>query len=60
MSMIKSKMSEEFLAKFVRIPREENKQVDHFAKVASVEYTDVTSYVLFFIQYSLAINKVEV
>ena len=58
--MVKSKMSEEFLAKFVRIPREENEQVDRFAKVASVEYTDVTSYVLFFIQYSLAINKVEV
>ena len=60
MSMVKSKMSEEFLAKFVRIPSEENEQVDRFAKVASVEYTDVTSYVLFFIQYSLAINKVEV
>ena len=60
LTMIKSKMSEKFSIKFVQIPREENEQANHLAKAASVKYTDVTSQVLSFIQYSLAIDKVEV
>jgi len=60
LTMIKSKMSEKFSIKFVQIPREENEQADRLAKAASVKYTDATSQVLSFIQYSLAIDKVEV
>ena len=41
LSMVKSKMSEEFLVKFVQIPREENEQVDRLAKAASVECMDI-------------------
>ena len=60
LTMIKSKMSKKFSIKFVQIPREENEQANRLAKAASVKYTDVTSQVLSFIQYSLAIDKVEV
>ena len=60
LSMVKSKKSEEFPIKFVQIPRDENKQADCLAKATSAEYTDVPSQVLSFIQYSLAIDKVEV
>ena len=60
LSMVKSKMGEEFLVKFVQIPREENEQADRLAKAASVEYTDIPGQVLSFIQYSPAIDKVEV
>ena len=41
LSMVKSKMSEEFLVKFVQIPKEENDQVDRLAKAAFVEYMDI-------------------
>ena len=60
LTMIKSKMSKKFSIKFVQIPREENEQANRLAKAAFVKYTDVTSQVLSFIQYSLAIDKVEV
>ena len=53
-------MSKEFSTKFVQIPREENEQVDYLTKVASAKYTDITNQVLSFIQYSPAIDKVEV
>ena len=60
LSMVKSKMSEEFLVKFVQIPREENEQVDRLAKAASVECMDIPGQILSFIQYSPTIDKVEV
>ena len=60
LSMIKDKKSEGFSTKFIQILREENKQADCLAKVASIEYIDITSQVLSFVQYSLAIDKVEV
>ena len=60
LSMVKGKMSEEFSAKFVQVLREENEQADRLAKVAFMEYMDVTNQVLSFVQYSLAIDKVEV
>ena len=60
LSMVKSKVSEEFSVKFVQIPREENEQVNRLAKATSVEYTDVTNQVLSFIQYSPTIDKVKV
>lgn len=43
LSMIKGKMREGLSAKFVQIPREENKQADHLAKVASTEDMIVTN-----------------
>ena len=60
LSMVKSKMGEEFSVKFIQILREENKQADHLAKTTSAEYTDVPGQVLSFIQYSLSIDKVEI
>ena len=60
LSMVKNKMGEEFSIKFVQIPREENEQANRLAKAASIEYMDVPSQVLSFIQYSPAIDKVEV
>lgn len=59
LSIIKSKMSEEFLAKLVQVPREENEQPGYFTRSASIEYTNVTNQVLSFVQYSPTINKVE-
>ena len=60
LSMVEDKMSGEFSAKFMQVPREENEQADRLAKVASTEYMDVTNQMLSFIQYSPAIDKVEV
>ena len=60
MGMIKGNMSEGLSAKFVQIPREENKQVDRLAKAASAECMVVTDQALSFIQYSPAIDKVEI
>ena len=60
LSMIKRKMGEGLLANFVQIPREKNKQADRLAKVASTECMVVINHVLFFIQYSPIIDKVEV
>ena len=60
LSMVKSKMGEEFSIKFIQIPREENKQADHLAKMTSAEYTDIPGQVLSFIQYSLSVDKVEI
>ena len=60
LNMVKRKVSWGLSAKFVQIPRKENKQVDRLAKVASAEYMDVICHVLSFVQYSPAIDKVEV
>ena len=60
LSMVKSKMGEEFSVKFVQIPREENEKADRLAKTASAECIDIPNQVLSFIQYSPAIDKVEI
>ena len=60
LSMVKSKMGEEFLVEFIKIPREVNELADHLAKVASTMYTDVLDQVLSFIQHFPTIDKVEV
>ena len=60
LGMIKGKVSEGLSAKFVQIPREENEQVDRLAKAASTECMVITNQVLSFIQYSPAIDKVEI
>ena len=60
LSMVKRKMSEGLLAKFMQISREENEQVDCLVKATSVECMDVINQVLSFVQYFLAIKKVEV
>ena len=51
-SMVKERISQKFLAKFVQIPKEENEQVDRLAKAASAECMVVTNQVLSFVQYS--------
>ena len=60
LSMIKRNVGRGLLANFVQIPREKNKQADRLAKVASAECMVVINHVLFFIQYSPAIDKVKV
>ena len=60
LNMVKRKVKWGLSAKFVQIPRKKNKQVDCLAKVASIEYMDVICHVLSFVQYSPAIDKVEV
>ena len=60
LNMVKRKVNWGLSAKFVQIPRKKNKQVDCLAKVASIEYMDVICLVLSFVQYSPAIDKVEV
>ena len=60
LSMIKGKVSKEFLAKFVQILREENEQADRLAKATSAEHMVVTNQVLSFVQYSPTIDKVVV
>ena len=60
LKMVKIKMSKGFSAKFVQVPREENEQADRLAKATSAEHMDVISQVLSFVQYSPAIDKVEV
>ena len=46
--------------KFVQVPREGNEHTDHLAKAASEEHMTIGSQVLSFIQYSLAINEVDI
>ena len=41
LSMVKSKMGEEFSVKFVQIPREENEKADRLAKATSAECIDI-------------------
>lgn len=60
LSMVKGRKDQSFLFKFVEISREENEQADHLAKVASAEHMVVSGQVLSFIQYSLAMDEVEV
>lgn len=60
LSMVKERVSQNFLAKFMQIPREENEQADRLAKAATVEHMVITGQVLSFIQYSPAINKIYV
>ena len=60
LSMIKRNVGEGLWANFVQIPREKNEQADRLAKVAFAECMVVINHVLFFIQYSPAIDKVEV
>ena len=58
--MVRSSMSEEFLATFVQVRKEKNEQADRLAKAAFVEHTGVTDQVLSIVQYSPAIDKKEV
>jgi len=60
LSMVKERVSQKFLAKFVQIPREENEQANHLAKVASTEHMVMNGQVLSFVQYSAAIDKIDV
>ena len=54
------KRVDEFQAKFVQIPREENGQADRFTKTTSAEHMLIPSKVLSFVQLSPLINGVDV
>ena len=58
--MVRERVSQKFLAKFVQILKEENEQVDHLAKVASAEHMVINGQVLSFVQYLPAIEKIDV
>ena len=60
LSIVKERVNQKFMAKFVQIPREENEQPDRLAKAAFVEHMVINDQVLSFIQYSPAINKIGV
>ena len=60
LNIIKGKVSKGFSAKFVQILREVNQQVDRLAKATSAEHMVIANQVLSFVQYSPAIDKVEV
>lgn len=60
LSMVKSQVNKGLLAKFVQIPREGNEQPDCLAKAASAKHMVIIIQVLSFIQYSPAIDKLEV
>lgn len=60
LSMVKSKISEEFSAKFTQVPKEEKEQANCLVRAASVEHMDVANQLLFFVQHSPTIDKVEV
>lgn len=49
LSMVKERVSQNFVVKFVQIPREENKQADRLAKAVSAEHMTIDSQVLSFI-----------
>ncbi|XP_075654931.1 uncharacterized protein LOC142625114 [Castanea sativa] len=60
LNVLKSKTGDGFSVKFIQILREENEQADCLAKAASAKYTNTTNEVLSFVQYALAIDKLEV
>lgn len=60
LNLVKRKIGDGFVVKFVQISREENKQADRLAKATSAEYTDTASKVLSFIQYTPAIDELKV
>lgn len=49
LSMVKERVSQNFVVKFVQIPREENKQVDRLAKAMSAKHMTINNQVLSFI-----------
>ena len=60
LSMVKSRVYQNFLVKFVQIPKEENEQVDCLAKAATAEHIAINNQVLFFVQYSPANDKMDI
>ena len=58
--MIKERVSQKFLAKFVQILREENEQTDRLAKATFTERMDIKGQVLCSVQCLPAINKIDV
>ena len=60
LSPVKKRVSQNFVLKFMQIPREENEHANRLAKIAYVEHMSINNQVLSFIQYSLAIKEVDV
>ena len=59
-SMVKERISQKFLAKFVQISRGENEQANRLAKAASAEHMVITGRILSFVQNSPAIAKIDI
>ena len=59
LSIVKGRVSQKLLAKFMQIPREENDQAVRLPKTASAEHMVIASQVLSFAQYSPAIDKID-
>ena len=57
LSMVKGRVDQKLLAKFVQIPMEENEQVDCLAKAESMEHMVITGQVLSFVQTPLPLTK---
>jgi len=60
LEQVRKRVGDNLQAKFVQIPREENKQIDWLAKTASAEYMPISSKVLSFVQLSPLIDGVGV
>ena len=60
LSLVKKRIGLGFAVELVQIPREENKQADCLTKVASTEHMTISSQVLSFVQYSPAIEKIDI
>ena len=57
LSMVKGRVNQKLLAKFVQILMEENEQVDCLAKAESTEHMVITGQVLSFVQTPLPLTK---
>ena len=60
LSLFKKWMGLSFAVELVQILREENKQADRLSKVVFAEHMTISSQVLSFIQYSPAIEEIDV
>lgn len=60
LSMVKERVNQRFLARFVQLPREENEGAYRLTKVAFAEHMIINDQVLSFVQYSPIIDSIDV
>ena len=60
LEQVRKRVGNDFQAKFVQIPREENKQANQLVKAASAKHMPISSEVLSFVQLSPLIDGVGV
>lgn len=60
LNLVKQHVGHDLDIRFVQVPREENVNTDHLAKVVSAEGMILDGRVLSFVQYALATNQIEV